>query len=271
MSYKRDMGGPVEHHDLSELPSPNVDDIVSLLKSRIQSGILYTGIGARTLVALNPPSSSERSHEALMNEYLAEYKDTSGQCDRLPPHIFQVMTNAYLEMRRTGYDQVLLFSGETASGKSWNKGCALDMLNRIRESSKKESYILSQVMNANFILNAFGNASTIHNPNASRFGNYTEIQFSEKGRVIGAKILDYLLEKSRVTRVSQNESNFHAFRYLYNGITEEERKHLQLDSTNFHYLQGNAGANTAVQSELGELPRYSVCLRPFSIWAMSIL
>jgi chitin synthase len=97
------------------------------------------------------------------------------------------------------------------------------------------------------VLETFGNARTLFNPNASRFGKYTEVQFSERGRLVGVKTLDYYLERNRVAGAPSGERNFHIFYYLVAGASVEERQHLHLDDkTTYRYL-GQRGAANARQ------------------------
>jgi myosin-3 len=104
-------------------------------------------------------------------------------------------------------------------------------------------------------MEAFGNAKTIINDNSSRFGKYLEMIFTKSGRVIGAQINEYLLEKSRVVSQSSyvlinsflkkinifyfnscflsGEKNFHIFYYMYDGLvsdTQRAKYHLSHDS-----------------------------------------
>ena len=91
-------------------------------------------------------------------------------------------------------------------------------------------------------METFGNARTLFNSNASRFGKYTELQFSDRGKLIGVKTLDYYLERNRVAAVPSGERNFHIFYYLVAGASPEERQHLHLlDKTMYRYL-GPRGA-----------------------------
>ncbi|KAJ7724605.1 glycosyltransferase family 2 protein [Mycena maculata] len=225
--------------DLAQLPHVSDDVLVSCLRERFMSDTIYTALGTSALVALNPHKYVSSSGDSVLNKYAAEYRDTSEDKETLPPHIFQLANNAYYHMRRTTQDQSIIFSGETSSGKSENRRLAIKSLLELSVSApgKKGSKLAQQVPAASFVLESFGNARTLFNPNASRFGAYTELQFSDRGRLVGVKTLDYYLERARVAGAPNGERNFHIFYYLVAGASPEERAHLNLlDKSTYRYL-----------------------------------
>lgn len=106
-------------------------------------------------------------------------------------------------------------------------------------SQKKETKLQSQIAHVQVVLEAFGNARTHLNTNASRFGKYVELQFNERGRMVGAKLLNYLFDKARVTQCPGNEQNYHIFYQLLGGASTEEKQILQLaehDDATYTYV-----------------------------------
>jgi myosin protein heavy chain len=97
----------------------------------------------------------------------------------------------------------------------------------------------NQIIQANPILEAFGNAQTVRNNNSSRFGKFVRIQFTPLGAIAGATIDWYLLEKSRVTARSEKERSFHVFYQLLKGGSKDLRKDLLLTGSpeDYHYLK----------------------------------
>jgi len=82
---------------------------------------------------------------------------------------------------------------------------------------KAMNSIEAQVLQSNPILESFGNARTIRNDNSSRFGKFIEIQFTRTGRLVGAQIETYLLEKVRLVTQSLGERNYHIFYEMLSG------------------------------------------------------
>ncbi|KTF92238.1 hypothetical protein cypCar_00032203, partial [Cyprinus carpio] len=100
----------------------------------------------------------------------------------------------------------------------------------------------------NPLLEAFGNAQTVMNDNSSRFGKYIQLRF-QNSSVKGAKINEYLLEKSRVVHQDEGEQNFHIFYFMLAGISTEDKEiYGLLDPTRYRYLNGRFGQEHMVQA-----------------------
>ncbi|KAH9911828.1 glycosyltransferase family 2 protein [Epithele typhae] len=230
--------------DLATLSPVSEDIIVSCIRERFMTDNIYTAVGSNALVAVNPHKYIASNSDAVLHKYATEYRDTNPDRTSLPPHIFQLANNAYYHMRRTAQDQSMLFTGETGSGKSENRRLAIKTLLELSVSQpgKKGAKLGQQVPAAEFVLEAFGNSRTLFNPNASHFGKYTELQFTERGRISGVKTLDYYLERNRVAGAPSGERNFHIFYYLIAGASPEERHHMHLsDKTQYRYLGARVG------------------------------
>ncbi|KAJ6488481.1 glycosyltransferase family 2 protein [Mycena vitilis] len=205
-----DYVGPKAPIDRLRLSSLSDDSIVACLRERFMTDTIYTSIGTSGLVALNPHKYVNSSADSVMHKYAANYRDTSPDEDSLPPHIFQLANNAYYHMRRTTQDQSIVFSGETASGKSENRRLAIKTLLELSVSAPGKK------------------GREIRDP---------KLQFSDRGRLQGIKTLDYYLERNRVSGAPNGERNFHIFYYLVAGATAEERAHMHLlEKSTYRYL-----------------------------------
>ena len=170
----------------------------------------------------------------------------SGRQERLLLHETDNTGPAHFVQVRRGKRPTVSFdahlsisSGETGSGKSENRRLAIKSLLKpsVSKPGTKGSKLATQLPAAEFVLETFGNARTLFNPNASRFGKYTELQFTDCRRLSGVKTLDYYLERNRVAAVPSGERNFHIFYYLVAGASPEERQHLHLlDKSTYQYL-----------------------------------
>ncbi|MGH0114779.1 UNVERIFIED_CONTAM: hypothetical protein FKN15_049559 [Acipenser sinensis] len=174
--------------DMIHLGDLNEAGILRNLMIRHKENTIYTYTGS-ILVAVNPYQ--------LLPLYTAEqvHLYTSKRLGELPPHIFSIADSCYFNMRRHCKDQCCIISRESGAGKTESTKLMLQFLAAV---SGQHSWIEQQVLEANPILEAFGNAKTIRNDNSSRFGKYIDIYFNKNGAIEGAQVDQYLLEKSRV-------------------------------------------------------------------------
>ncbi|XP_025122133.2 unconventional myosin-VIIa isoform X2 [Bubalus bubalis] len=213
--------------DMIRLGDLNEAGILRNLLIRYRDHLIYTYTGS-ILVAVNP----YQLLSIYSPEHIRQY--TNKKIGEMPPHIFAIADNCYFNMKRNSRDQCCIISGESGAGKTESTKLILQFLAAI---SGQHSWIEQQVLEATPILEAFGNAKTIRNDNSSRFGKYIDIHFNKRGAIEGARIEQYLLEKSRVCRQAPDERNYHVFYCMLEGMNEEQKRKLGLgQATDYNYL-----------------------------------
>nr|XP_045364978.1 unconventional myosin-VIIa isoform X6 [Camelus bactrianus]XP_045364979.1 unconventional myosin-VIIa isoform X6 [Camelus bactrianus] len=213
--------------DMIRLGDLNEAGILRNLLIRYRDHLIYTYTGS-ILVAVNPYQLLSIYSPENIRQY------TNKKIGEMPPHIFAIADNCYFNMKRNSRDQCCIISGESGAGKTESTKLILQFLAAI---SGQHSWIEQQVLEATPILEAFGNAKTIRNDNSSRFGKYIDIHFNKRGAIEGARIEQYLLEKSRVCRQAPDERNYHVFYCMLEGMSEEQKKKLGLgQATDYNYL-----------------------------------
>uniref|UniRef100_A0ACB8F9R9 Unconventional myosin-VIIb n=1 Tax=Sphaerodactylus townsendi TaxID=933632 RepID=A0ACB8F9R9_9SAUR len=223
--------------DMICLGDLNEAGMVHNLLFRYKEHKIYTYTGC-ILVAVNPyqelPLYTMEQIKLYCNKRIGE----------LPPHVFAIADNCYFNMKRNKRDQCCVISGESGAGKTESTKLILQFLASV---SGQHSWIEQQILEANPILEAFGNAKTIRNDNSSRFGKYLEIHFTQNGVIEGARIEQFLLEKSRVCRQAPEERNYHIFYYMLMGMNLEQKKKLNL-ATVSEYTYLTMGDCTSCES-----------------------
>ncbi|XP_017638673.2 myosin-6-like isoform X1 [Gossypium arboreum] len=226
-----------------EFPECGVDDMTKLaylhepgvlqnLKCRYDANEIYTYTGG-ILIAVNPFKRLPHLYDI---QVMQKYK--GAPLGELSPHPFAVADSAYRQMINEGISQAILVSGESGAGKTESTKMLMRYLAYMggRVSNAEERSVEQKVLESNPVLEAFGNAKTVRNNNSSRFGKFVEIQFDQRGRISGAAIRTYLLERSRVCQVSDPERNYHCFYMLCSARKEDVEKYKLGNPRTFHYL-----------------------------------
>ncbi|KAF6750973.1 glycosyltransferase family 2 protein [Ephemerocybe angulata] len=227
---------------------PNDDAVLSVLQHRFRADLPYTRIGSTHLLVANPYKTLANVNEQSAKDYEERcYKDTSPAVGvdaprPLQPHLYDVAAKMYLLMRRKKEAQAVVARGITGSGKTASMRLLTNQLLRLSAHSRKEISTANQVKAMLTILDSFGNAKTLMNPNASRHGRLLELHFSaSKGRIAHAKVLTYNLDKSRLTRLTHEERTFHVFYQFLAGATPQERDYFNLEDPSDYALLASSG------------------------------
>lgn len=201
--------------DLMQLSYLNEPSVLYDLEYRYNQDIIYTKAGP-VLVAINP----FKKVDLYGNDYIDAYKRKTVDS----PHVYAITDTAIREMIRDEVNQSIIISGESGAGKTETAKIAMQYLAALGGGSGIEYEILK----TNPILEAFGNAKTLRNDNSSRFGKLIEIHFSETGKISGANIQTFLLEKSRVVQCTEGERSYHIFYQLCSGASPTLKEKLNL-------------------------------------------
>ncbi|XP_050372273.1 myosin-6-like isoform X2 [Argentina anserina] len=225
-----------------EFPEHGVDDMTKLaylhepgvlqnLSCRYNLNEIYTYTGS-ILIAVNP---FQRLPHLYDNSMMKKYRGVA--LGELNPHPFAIADSAYRQMINEGISQAILVSGESGAGKTESTKMLMQYLAYMGGRSASEGRsVEQQVLESNPVLEAFGNAKTVRNNNSSRFGKFVELQFDKRGRISGAAIRTYLLERSRVCQVSDPERNYHCFYMLCAAPKEDVERYKLGNPKSFHYL-----------------------------------
>ncbi|CAG9464022.1 unnamed protein product [Pedinophyceae sp. YPF-701] len=230
--------------DMTTLSYLNEPNVLENLRIRYDKDQIYTYTGS-ILIAVNPFTPLPDLYgPAMMDNYrtaeLGEYE----------PHVYAIANDAFSKMMSTGQAQSILISGESGAGKTETSKFMMSYLAHMAvkasgagpatpalgasangDNDVRSTSVEDQVLSSNPLLEAFGNAKTVRNNNSSRFGKFMEIQFSANGRVSGAAIRTYLLERSRIVAINDPERSYHIFYQLCAGASKSERDRFELPPT----------------------------------------
>jgi len=246
--------------DMVQLKNLDEPSILYNLKLRYNQDVIYTRV-SKILVSINPFKMLPIYSPGVMDEYL------SNGSRGLDPHIYGVGDDAFRAMLANKKDQSCIVSGESGAGKTEAtklflqyiaeksrreqgvRGFTGDSKNKKKKKgeAREDETLQNKVLEANPLMEAFGNAKTVRNDNSSRFGKWIEIQF-KGGVILGGSIENYLLEKSRLVRQGEGERNYHIFYQLCAAAStdpELKKKFHLSDASQYHYL--NQSKRSAIE------------------------
>ncbi|KAK0138918.1 Myosin heavy chain, fast skeletal muscle [Merluccius polli] len=223
--------------DMAMMTHLNEPTVLYNLKERYAAWMIYTYSGL-FCVTVNPYKWLPVYDTVVVSGYRGKKRIEA------PPHIFSISDNAYQSMLTDRENQSILITGESGAGKTVNTKRVIQYFATIavaggkkaeHSSSKMGGSLEDQIIAANPLLEAYGNAKTVRNDNSSRFGKFIRIHFGSTGKLASADIETYLLEKSRVTFQLSAERSYHIFYQLMTGHKPELLEALLITTNPYDY------------------------------------
>ncbi|PVU88880.1 hypothetical protein BB559_005331 [Furculomyces boomerangus] len=203
--------------DMTLLSKITNEEISENLKKRFQNAEIYTYIG-NVLISVNPFKDLGIYTPEIIKSYQGKNKL------ELAPHVYAIAEGSFKNMISYRENQCVIISGESGAGKTEAAKRILEYIAVVSgESSSSIQKVKEMTLATSPLLEGFGNAKTLRNNNSSRHGKYLEVQFNTSGEPTGAKITNYLLEKSRVVSQIKNERNFHIFYQITKAVPQKYR------------------------------------------------
>merc|ERR1711884_362461 len=193
--------------DMANLTFLNDASVFWNLEVRFKAKLIYTYSGLFCIV-VNPYKRYPIYTPTVVKMYLGKRRN------EVPPHLWAITETAYANMKTNGKDQAMLITGESGAGKTENTKKVISYLATVCSSGKRkegEASLEDKIVQTNPVLEAWGNAKTVRNDNSSRFGKFIRIHFNQAGKLSGADMVVYLLEKSRLTYQQPLERCYHSF------------------------------------------------------------
>ncbi|KAM9783758.1 myosin heavy chain, fast skeletal muscle-like [Syngnathus typhle] len=230
--------------DMAMMTHLNEPCVLYNLKERYASWMIYTYSGLFCVV-VNPYKWLPVYDATCVSAYRGKKRIEA------PPHIFSISDNAYQFMLTDRENQSILITGESGAGKTVNTKRVIQYFATIAvagvkkaEPGKIQGSLEDQIIAANPLLEAYGNAKTVRNDNSSRFGKFIRIHFGTTGKLASADIETYLLEKSRVTFQLSAERSYHIFYQLMTGHKPELLEALLITTNPYDYPMISQGEIT---------------------------
>ncbi|XP_030752184.1 myosin heavy chain, muscle isoform X38 [Sitophilus oryzae] len=238
--------------DMSNLTYLNDASVLHNLKQRYYAKLIYTYSGL-FCVAINP----YKRFPVYTNRCAKLYRGK--RRNEVPPHIFAISDGAYVNMLTNHENQSMLITGESGAGKTENTKKVIAYFATVGASTKKpteeqqkKGTLEDQVVQTNPVLEAFGNAKTVRNDNSSRFGKFIRIHFGPTGKLAGADIETYLLEKARVISQQSLERSYHIFYQIMSGAVKGIKDMCLLSNDIMEYNYVSQGKTTIPNVDDGE-------------------
>uniref|UniRef100_A0A9I3LY00 Myosin heavy chain n=1 Tax=Anopheles merus TaxID=30066 RepID=A0A9I3LY00_ANOME len=237
--------------DMSNLTYLNDASVLHNLRQRYYAKLIYTYSGLFCVV-INP----YKRYPLYTNRCAKMYRGK--RRNEVPPHLFAVSDGAYVNMLTNHENQSMLITGESGAGKTENTKKVIAYFATIGASGKKDENaekkgsLEDQVVQTNPVLEAFGNAKTVRNDNSSRFGKFIRIHFTGSGKLAGADIETYLLEKARVISQQTLERSYHIFYQIMSGSVKGLKEKCFLSNDVYDYMIIAQGKTTIPNVDDGE-------------------